>query len=137
MIDEEEYFRIVDRYYSFILIEFYFVKSEKMAIGNSFLKVEFTNSKFTIYISYENVESYLRIIVFELINGAMPSYDDSTHTLHLSRLNTLVMSKVNKDEVRVNAQFFSAQNPKTDIERKLLKGAKELRLCLKHLPEFQ
>jgi hypothetical protein len=44
-----------------------------------------------------------------------------------------VISKVSKEEILLNAEYFSKYNAKNELEKKLLKEAKELRLCLKHL----
>lgn len=66
----------------------------------------------------------------------MPDYDDKTKTLHLNHLNSLAMSKVSKDEISSNARYFTGYKTKNELERKLLKGAKELRLCLKCLDQL-
>lgn len=41
------------------------------------------------------------------------------------------MAKASKEEINLNAEYFAKYNPKNEIERKLLKEAKELRLCFK------
>ena len=66
----------------------------------------------------------------------MPDYDDKTRTLHIRQLNKLVMPKVSKMEINANAEYFSNYSPKSEIERKLLKEAKELRLALKHFNDL-
>lgn len=78
----------------------------------------------------------MEVIVFLLQNGKMPDYDDKTKTLHLKQLNRLVMAKASKEEINLNAEYFAKYNAKNELERKLLKEAKELRLCLKHFNEL-
>jgi hypothetical protein len=46
------------------------------------------------------------------------------------------MTKASKSEINSNAEYFSQYNVKNELERKLLKEAKELRLCLKHFNEL-
>jgi len=46
------------------------------------------------------------------------------------------MAKASKEEINLNAAYFAKYNAKNEIERKLLKEAKELRLCLKHFSEL-
>lgn len=89
-----------------------------------------------ISVSYENIEDHLEVIVFMLQNGKMPNYDDKTKTLHLKQLNRLVMTKASKEEINLNAEYFTNYKAKNELERKLLKEAKELRLCLKHFNEI-
>lgn len=104
--------------------------------GNVFFDVEFRRKDKVVSVSYENVEAHLEVIVFNLSNGKMPDYDDKTGTFHLQQLNRLLMHKVDKEEIRSNAEYFSDYTPKDPLEKQLLKGAKELRLCLKHFHEL-
>ena len=72
-----------------------------------------------------------------LENGELPDYDDKTKTLHLKQLNRLVRAKASKEEINLNAEYFAEYNAKNELERKLLKEAKELRLCLKQFVKTQ
>ena len=137
MIEGEEYIEVVKQFYSFLETDFGFSKVNETINGNAFYDVEFRDKERIISISYENIEDHLEVIVFMLQNGKMPDYDDKTKTLHLKQLNRLVMAKANKEEINLNAEYFAKYNPKNEIERKLLKDAKELRLCLKHFNELQ
>lgn len=132
MIEGEEYTEVVKQFYSFIETEFGFSKVAETINGNAFYDVEFKDKDRIISISYENIENHLEVIVFMLQNGEMPNYDDKTRTLHLKQLNRLAMAKISKEEFNLNAAYFAKYNAKNEIERKLLKEAKELRLCLKH-----
>lgn len=137
MVEGTEYIKTVKSFYSFLESEFGFRKVNETVNGNAFYDVEYKDSEKVISISYENIEAHLEVIVFKLLNGKMPDYDDKSQTLHLNHLNRLVMSKADKDEISLNAQYFSKYNVKNDLERKLLKGAKELRLCLRHFNQLQ
>ena len=95
-----------------------------------------TDKEKTISISYENIEDHLEVIVFMLQNGKMPNYDDKTKTLHLKQMNRIVMKKANKEDINLNAEFFAQYKAKNNLEKKLLKEARELRLCLKHFKEI-
>ncbi len=136
MVDDIEYIETVELYYSFLETEFGFRKINETVNGNAFYDVEFTDNEKIISISYENIEDHLEVIVFMLQNGKMPDYDDNTKTLHLKQLNRLVMAKVSKQEINTNAEYFASYNAKNEFERKLLKEAKELRICLKHFCEL-
>ena len=133
MIEGDQYLRLVGLFYSFLETEFHFKKVRETINGNAFYDVEYENENKIISVSYENLESHLEIIVFKLENGVRPSYDDKVRTIHLNVLNTSVISKVDKEELGINAEYFSEYTAKSEIERKLLKAAKELRLGLKHL----
>lgn len=136
MIDDKEYTRKVNDYFGFLKVEFGFRLFEEKIRGNAFYDVQFKDDSRIISISYENIEDYFLVTVFILQNGEMPDYDDKSKTLHLNILNRLISSKVSKQEIMLNAQHFAGYNLKTEFERKLLKEAKELRLCLKHFPSL-
>ena len=136
MVEGSEYIKVVKLFYSFLESEFAFSKSNEMINGNAFYDVEYRGPGKVISISYENIEDHLEVIVFKLKNGKMPDYDDKSKTLHLNQLNRLVMSRVDKTEISLNAEIFSKYNVKDELGRKLLKGAKELRLYLKHLTNY-
>jgi len=132
MIEGKDYIEIVKWFYSFLEIEFGFKKENETINGNVFYDIEFKDKEKIVSISYENIENHLEIVVFMLQNGRMPNYDDKTKTLHLKHLNGIIMAKINKDDINNNAAYFAKYNTKNEIEQKLLKGAKELRLYLKH-----
>ncbi|MFZ4784456.1 MAG: hypothetical protein ACOYLH_03200 [Flavobacteriales bacterium] len=137
MVEGKAFIITVELYFSFLESEFGMQVIEEKQRGNAFYDVRFAAKDKIVSVSYENIEDYLQVIVFLLEMGRMPDYDDKTNTLHLSHLNGLVMSKVSKDEISSNAKYFSKWNVKSELERKLLKGAKELRLCLKHLDQLK
>ena len=137
MIEDLEYIETVKLYYSFLETEFGFSKINETINGNAFYDVEFINKETIISISYENIEDHLEVIVFMLQNGKMPDYDDKTKTLHLKQLNKLTMAQTSKEEINLNAKYFANYNSKNELERKLLKEAKELRLYLIYFNKLQ
>ncbi len=132
MIDGKEYIEIVKEYYSFLVTEFNFSVINEKIRGNVFYDVQYRNEKKMVSVSYENIEDYFQAIVFILENGELPDYDDKTKTLHLNQLNKVVLSKISKNEIVLNNEHFLRFQTKSEIEKKLLKSAKELRLCLKY-----
>jgi hypothetical protein len=94
--------------------------------------MEYSDTGRVVSISYENIEDYLQVIVFKLKNEKLPDYDDKTLTLHLNELNKRVLSRIDKNEIEKNNEEFDKFDANDELERKLLKSAKELRLVLKH-----
>ncbi|HEX8576642.1 MAG TPA: hypothetical protein VF677_10160 [Flavobacterium sp.] len=132
MVDGKVYIKIVKLFFDFLITEFGFKQIKEIENGNAFYDVEYWDAERAISVSYENIEDYLQILVFKLKNGKLPDYDDKTHTLHLQELNKIVLSEIDKKEIEDNNALFSKFESKDDLERKLLKAAKELRLALKH-----
>lgn len=132
MIEGSKYISTVKKNFCFLEVEFGMKVIEEKERGNAFYEVQYGDKTKIVSISYENIENYLQVIVFKLENGRLPDYDDKSKTLHLNQLNKLVMPKVRKDEININAQYFSSFDVKDELERDILKSAKELRLCLKH-----
>ncbi len=132
MIEGKKYIETVKNYFSFLTTEFNFYHFEDVINGNLFYDVKYKKQDKIVSVSYENGEGYLQIIIFLLEDGELPHYDDKTRTLHLNRLNEITSSKINKNEREVNNQLFAIYKADNEIEIKLLKSAKELRLCLIH-----
>ena len=135
MVKGTEYLEVVGSFYSFLESEFGLRKVNETIRGNVFYDVEYRDAKRAISISYENIEDHLEIVLFKLSDGKMPDYDDKSQTLHLNQLNKLLMKRIDITEIGSNMQYFSKYNAKNSLERKLLKGAKELRLCLKNVDQ--
>lgn len=131
MIDEKKYIEIVKVFFSFLMTEFGFSQTKEVESGNAFYDIEYRDTQRAISISYENIEDYLQVIVFKLKNGELPDYDDKTRTLHLNELNKKVLSGINKNEIEENNIEFNKFDTSNELERKLLKSAKDLRLALK------
>lgn len=137
MIEGEKYTEDVKTYFNYLITEFGFRMSNEKIRCNAFYDLQYSDGNRIVSVSYENIEDYLHVIVYMLQNGKLPDYDDKTKTLHLNRLNAQVMSIIDRNEIGLNNEFFVKFNPKLEIEKQLLKSAKELRLCLKHFKEIQ
>jgi len=137
MIEGTFFIKKVKCYFNFLETECeYRIQCEKIN-GNLFYEILYQDDNTAVSISYENIENYLLVIVFLLQEGKLPNYDDKTKTLHLNELNARIMRLIGADEINSNLHFFlkfSAQNP---IEKSLLKSARELRLCLKHISSYK
>jgi len=136
MIEGKDYVDTVKKYYSFLNTEFNMSITDERVRGNAFYDIQYGDRTKIISINYENIEDYFQVTIFKLQNGKMPDYDDKTKTLHLNKLNVAVISRVDRSEFSLNNKYFAKFNAKDELERKLLKSAKELRLCLKHLSEL-
>jgi hypothetical protein len=137
VIEGEKYIEDVKTYFNYLITEFGFRISNEKIRGNAFYDLQYSDGNRIVSVSYENIEDYLQVIIFMLQNGELPDYDDKTKTLHLNRLNAQVMSSIDRKEIGLNNEYFEKFNVKAEIEKQLLKSAKELRLCLKHFNEIQ
>jgi hypothetical protein len=131
-MDGSEYIAIVRLFFSFLETEFGLNQSSEEVNGNAFYDVEYRDDQKVISISYENIEDHLQVIVFILQNGEMPDYDDKTHTLHLEYLSRLALANVKDSDIASNDERFKEFKPKGELQAKLWKNAKQLRLCLMH-----
>jgi len=132
MISADNFVQKVKKYYSFLVDEFDFKLSDEKIRGNVFYEIHYKDPSRIVSISYENIEEYMLVIVYLLENGLLPDYDDKRKTLHISALTRVILPRLEKAEISQNRDFFSHFAVNNDIERRLLKLASELRLCLKH-----
>jgi hypothetical protein len=130
MIKAEEYISLVETYFSFLKEEFDFAIIEIKKTSNSFYSVRYGNENRVISISYENIEDYFTVIIFILANGELPNYDDKERTLHLDQL-TQFISSLNREEINKNNEYFKSLVAKNELNKKILKSARELRLYLR------
>lgn len=82
-----------------------------------------------ISISFDIRENYLQVILLK--DAHLPDYDDKEHTIHLEKLNNMILPFLNNEEISDNNDFFKNNKPLNQLEKRLLKSAKELRLCMK------
>ncbi len=132
MIEGNEYVETVELYFDFLITEFGFKKTEKVIKDNVYYDIQYHDKTRNVSISYENIEDYLQVIISMLQHGKLPHFDDKTKTLHLNHLNAQILPELGNEEIIQNSQYFLEFDAKSELERKLLKSAKELRLCLKH-----
>lgn len=136
MIEGLEYIEVVKLLYSFLESEYNFNILNESINANVFYKVNYRHLGRVVSISYENIEDYLVVNIFKLNNEQMPDYDDKRMTLHLNKLYAAIISKLDRNEINLNNEYFAKFQAKNELERKLLKSAKELRLCLKHFKDL-
>ncbi len=136
MIDAPAYLQAVKTYFSFLATDFTYTLSQEVTRGNVFYDVQYRNLNHVISISYENLEDYLQVIVFELVNQQLPKYDDKRYTLHLRALNQAVIGHLSPADRAANKRHFQGLQPQTVLERQLLKSAQELRLGLVHFDKL-
>ncbi len=132
MITGEDYIEKVKTYFNYLVTEFGFSLIEEKVLGNAFYDVRYKGNGKVISISYENIADYFQVVIFRLSWwGKLPNYDDKTRTIHLNKCNEQISLKVSSDEVALNNEYFSKFTADNKLERKLLKSARDLRLCLK------
>lgn len=137
MIAAQTYLEAAKAYFAFLIPEFAFTLSKETARDAVFYELQYRNPAQIISISYENLENYLQVIVFQLVNQQLPSYDDPRRTLHLNALNQALGALVGPANWKENQRHFRQFKPEGNVERQLLKSAKELRLCLTHFEKLQ
>ena len=71
--------------------------------------------------------------LFTLDNGKRSDYDDNTKTFHLNKLTDKLLRTLDKTEFENNNRHFKDIEAKDETEKMILKSAKDLRLCLKHI----
>ena len=133
MISGNEFITSVKKIYSFLVNEFNYSLIGEKYRTNLFYDVEYQKDDLVISISYEIREDYFQIILFRLNNGTLPDYDDKEKTLHLENLNKRILLYLTAEDFEENNDYFSVIRPLNQIENRLLKSAKELRLCLKNI----
>jgi len=134
MIEEEKFMDSVARTFKFLETEFQFVLFRKTTNGNIFYDVEYTDNKSKIIsISFETIENYVRVIMFTTHKEKRSGYDDNTKTFHLNKLTDKLLKTLDKTEFENNNRHFKDFEAKDEIEKMLLKSAKDLRLCLIHI----
>ena len=136
MIAAHAYLEAAKAYFHFLIPEFGFSLSMETARSVVFYDLEYRSPTQAISISYENLEDYFQVIVYQLVNQQLPSYEDKRRTLHLQSLNQVLGAIVGPADWIENQHHFRAFNPETTVERQLLKAAKELRLCLTHFDQL-
>ncbi len=130
MITFEKYTELVKKSFSFLIIEFDYKLEEIIENGNMFYDISFKGVNKMISISLETYENYIRVMIFKFENGKLSDYDDKTKTIHLNQLTREYFPKISKNELNENSVFFKNILAETDIEKQIVKCAKELRLCM-------
>lgn len=133
MIEFRNYKRAVKEFYEFLVSEFNMDLFKETENGNTFYDIEYKDEENIVSVSLENVESHLQVIIFKLENNQIPDYDDKNKTLHLTKLNHKILKNLSSEDFKKNNIHFQSMKVNNETERKLLKSAKDLRLCLHNL----
>jgi|SRR6185437_1523483 len=136
MIDKNQYLEKIRDYFSFLIQDYNYILIKEKIMGNFYYDVQYTDKIKIVSVSYENIEDYLQVIISMLQNGKHPNYNVTTKTLHLNKLNEIIFPIVDENEIGLNNQYFLKFQPSDEFEKKILKSAKELRLCLNHFDEI-
>jgi len=132
MIRGIKFIELVKKYYRFLVDEMKYIELDVTNREGLFYDVEYGKNDIIISISYENREDYLQVILFKLKDGKRPDYDDKQSTIHLDKLRHTLLKTLSNSDFKENDSYFASITTSSNFERKLLKLAKELRLCLKH-----
>ena len=66
------------------------------------------------------------------MDGHLPEYDDKRYTVHLEHLiKDISKDDLEKNIIENNNYFNRFDKPTDNLEKEILKKAKQLRLCLK------
>jgi hypothetical protein len=136
MIASRAYLDAAKAYFHFLIPEFGFSLSTETARSAVFYDLHYRSATQVISISYENLEDYFQVIVYQWVNQQLPNYDDKRRTLHLQALNQALGVIVGPADWIGNQHHFRAFKPEGTVQRQLLKSAKELRLCLTHFDQL-
>ncbi|MCD8511858.1 MAG: hypothetical protein LRY73_19725 [Bacillus sp. (in: Bacteria)] len=131
MLNRDEYFSIIEKQFMFLVNEFEYTPLDKKSKISFLYDVNFQKGNTLITVSLDVRESYLQVILFNLTDGHLPDYDNE-NTIHLEKLNKMILSNLSKEEMKENNKFFQYIQPKNQLEKRILKSAKELRLCMKN-----
>ena len=130
MINANIYAELVESYFSFLEKEFGYILIQEKIRENVFYEIRYAKPNKQISVSYENLEDYFLVTIFLLENGKLPDYDDKSKTLHLSQLNKTILPIITSQQIQLNNNYFSIFKTSDRIENRILKSAKELRLCM-------
>jgi len=137
MIEPQLYLKTVETYFEFLVDEFEFVLSEERLRGNVFYDVRYLRIDRLVSISYENVEDYLVVAILLLDDGRVPRFDDLNKVFYLEKMTTILFPQLGAEKIETNANHFANLTPLSSIEKRLLKSARELRLCIRYFERIQ
>ena len=132
MIEFKSYKDFVLKTFSFLITEFKMDLGKETINGNVFYDIQYADKNKIISISLETIGNYFQVTLFILDNGKLPDYDDKTRTIHLNKLNKDILLKLDRNEFDENNIHFKNVETKDQTKRRILKSAKDLRLCLNH-----
>jgi hypothetical protein len=131
VINNNEYISIIEKQFLFLVKELNYKVVHKKRNVSFLYDVNYQKGNSMISVSFDNRENYLQVILFILKDGQLPDYDDKVHTIHLEKLNNMILPLLTIEEINENNELFQNIKPLNQFEKRLIKSAKELRLCLK------
>lgn len=131
MISREQYYQTIIDYFSFLVNDYNYKISSTNQSNSLLYDVEYSNGEGVISISFEVIGENVNVVIFSLINGKKSNYDDAMNTFHLNKLLKGISKEKMKNNINLNISYFkNCKNATSDVEKMVLKKAKELRLYL-------
>ncbi len=132
MLTRMQYNEAVKKYFLFLEQEWGYSQTPVNVKSTILYDIQYTNTKKIVSISYEIKGDGVKVIIFELIDGNLPEYDDKRYTIHLEHLTKdISKDELEKNIIENNNYFNRFDKPKDNVEKEILKKAKQLRLFLK------
>lgn len=133
MLSRIQYNEAVKKYFSFLEQEWGYWETPINVKSTLLYDFQYTNIKEIVSISYEIQGDGVKVIIFKLIDGHMPEYDDKRYTVHLEQLiKDISKDKLERNIIQNKNYFNRFDNPTDNLEKEIYKRAKQLRLCLKY-----
>jgi hypothetical protein len=98
--------------------------------NGKFYSIYYDNSIYRVVLSFEPGDSYLSLMLQNKEHDDLTSIDNPEITPRLNDMNLMYMKDVGVSERRENDNYFSSITPENQIEKCILKLAKDLRLVL-------
>ena len=99
-------------------------------ISGRYYRASFTAVDHAVFVYYEPGDDALSVIIFRRDNGNLSDIDNRSQSPRLQDLNRRYMHLVTKEDLVLNEEEFEGIDVEDEMERQLLKSAKELRLVL-------
>jgi hypothetical protein len=127
-----EFVEAIDTYFVPFLNGLGFDRSLPISISGKHYCATFLRSDRAIVVSYEPGDDYLLIALPTVVNGIQSDLDNRESSPRLSDLAGRAMSNASAAQLQANAAYFAGRHADRPLSRKLLKAAKDLRICLLH-----
>lgn len=124
MINREEYYNAVKKYFGFLVERYDFLVLDKKSQNTMLYDVEYTDKNHIISISYEIMGEGVNIVIFKILNNQRSDYDDYANTIHLNRIMESSQREDIIKHLKVSKSLFEHfGNPESKVEEELLKKA--------------
>jgi len=128
-MDGQRFVRIIAEAFVPFLERLGFLGNEPEISGRLY-DARFTGLHHEVSVSYEPGDDVFLVLIFGRRNGRLSDVDDRSNTRRLADLNRRYMHLVTPDDRKKNEREFEGIVTRDDVERQLLKYAKELHLVL-------